>query len=170
MAPSESSLEVAPVAHAGKRSKQGKAAPAAPVRRPRAGHAAARLPRTVLTDVLVFLAFVYIYSTNASGGRSRTDLGESIFFNSKTGANSPASFLTIFTWLIAATLGLAEESLAQRRAPSVSWWLSGLGLHAVVWGAWLVYGLIAGGACLAPITWPVGIANQDFLNMQLECW
>jgi tetratricopeptide (TPR) repeat protein len=154
----------------GKRGKVGKAAPATPVRRPRAAHGVVRLPRTVLTDVLVFLTFVYIYSTNANGLADPTRiLGESIFFNPKTGAGSPAIFfLMLFTWLVAATIGLAEESLAQRRAPNVSWWLTGLGLHAaVVWGAWLVYGLIQA-ARLAPISPPAGIANQAFLNMQLE--
>ena len=166
----EPAPEPAPTNTGGKRGKAGKTAPATPVRRPRATNGPARLPRTVLTDVLVFLTFVYIYSTNASGlaDPSRI-LGESIFFNPKTGANSPAIFfLLIFTWLVAATIGLAEESLAQRRAPGISWWLTGLGLHAaVVWGAWLVYGLIQA-ARLAPIPPPAGIANQDFLNMQLE--
>ncbi|HHW87914.1 MAG TPA: tetratricopeptide repeat protein [Chloroflexi bacterium] len=155
---------------AGKRSKSGKGAPAAPIRRPRVPNGAARLPRTVLTDVLVFLTFVYIYSTNAGGlADPLRILGESIFFNPKTGANSPAIFfLMVFTWLVAATIGLAEESLAQRRAPGVGWWLTGLGLHAaVVWGAWLIYGLIQA-ARLAPIPPPAGIDNQAFLNMQLE--
>lgn len=154
----------------GKRSKPGKGTPIAPLRRTRVTEGAARLPRTVLTDVLVFLTFVYIYSTNASGLTDPTRiLGESIFFNPKTGANSPAIFfLLLFTWLVAATIGLAEESLAQRRAPGVSWWLTGLGLHAaVVWGAWLIYGLIQA-ARLAPIPPPAGIANQEFLNLQLE--
>lgn len=154
----------------GKRGRPSKGASAAPVRRPRVTHSAARLPRTVLTDVLIFLTFVYIYSTNASGLADPTRiLGESILFNPKTGASSPAIFfLMVFTWLVAATIGLAEESLAQRRAPGVSWWLTGLGLHAaVVWGAWLIYGLIQA-ARLAPIPPPAGIDNQAFLNMQLE--
>jgi len=169
MATPDPAPEPAPANAPAKRSKQARSAPAS-ARRPRPATGLARLPRTIMTDVLVFLTFVYIYSTN--GGNladpSRI-LSDSIFFNPKTGGASPAIFfLMVFTWLIAATIGLAEESLAQRRAPQVSWWLTGFGLHAaVVWGLWLVYGLIQA-ARLAPITPPPGIANQDFLNMQLE--
>jgi len=170
MAAPAPAAETTTISAAGKRGKPGKGAPATPVRRPRVTHGAARLPLTVLTDVLIFLTFVYIYSTNASGlADPMRILGESIFFNPKTGASSPAIFfLMLFTWLVAATTGFAEESLAQRRAPGVSWWLTGLGLHAaVVWGAWLIYGLIQA-ARLAPIPPPAGIDNQAFLNMQLE--
>ncbi|MFO7633103.1 MAG: tetratricopeptide repeat protein, partial [Caldilinea sp.] len=159
-----------PAPQPGKRSKAGKTS-TAPVRRIRPSTAgASRLPRTVMTDVLIFLTFVYIYSTNAAGLADPTRiLGDSIFVNPKTGVTSPAIFfLMVFTWLVAATVGLAEESLAQRRAPRLNWWLTGFGLHAaVVWGAWLVYGLIQASR-LAPIQPPQGIANQDFLNMQLE--
>jgi tetratricopeptide (TPR) repeat protein len=129
-----------------------------------------RLPRTVLTDVLIFLTFVYIYLTNAAGlTDSSRILSDSIFVDPKTGGTGPAIFfLMLFTWLVAAVLGLAEESLAQHRPPRIGWWLTGLGLHAaVVWGAWLVYGLIQA-ARLAPIPPPQGITNQDFLNLQLE--
>lgn len=154
----------------GKRGKSGKTV-ATIVRRSRPMVAGpSRLPRTVMTDVLVFLTFVYIYSTNASGlADPARILGDSILFNPKTGSSSPAIFfLMLFTWLVAATIGLAEESLAQRRAPTAGWWLVGYGLHAaIVWGAWLVYGLIQA-TRLAPITPPAGITNQDFLNMQLE--
>lgn len=158
-----------PTLQAAKRSKSAKSA-TAPARRSRPTTAPARLPRTVMTDVLIFLTFVYIYSTNAGGNADPARiLGDSILFNPKTGSASPAIFfLMVFTWLVAATVGLAEESLSQRRAPKVSWWLAGYGLHAAaVWGAWLVYGLIQA-TRLAPITPPVGITNQDFLNLQLE--
>ncbi|GIK75404.1 MAG: hypothetical protein BroJett021_43920 [Chloroflexota bacterium] len=158
-----------PAAQPGKRAKSGKSA-AAPIRRWRPSVGPSRLPATVMTDVLVFLTFVYIYSTNASGlADPARILGDSILFNPKTGSPSPAIFfLMLFTWLVAATVGLAEESLVQRRAPKVSWWLTGFALHAaVVWGAWLVYGLIQA-MRLTPVTPPPGVTNQEFLNMQLE--
>lgn len=168
-APAPAAETTPPVANV-KRGKAGKGAPTTLGRRPRMTSGAARLPLTVLTDVLVFLTFVYIYSTNASGlADPMRILGESIFFNPKSGVSSPAIFfLMLFTWLVAGAVGLAEESLAQRRAPGARWWLTGLGLHAVVvWGAWLIYGLIQA-ARLAPIPPPAGIDNQAFLNMQLE--
>jgi len=153
----------------GKRGRESKAA--ASTRRMRAVSAGApRLPRTVMTDVLIFLTFVYIYTTNAAGLADPVRiLSESIFVNPKTGATSPAIFfLMLFTWLVAATVGLAEESLAERRAPGLGWWITGYALHAgVVWGAWLVYGLIQA-VRLAPIQPPPGITNQEFLNLQLE--
>lgn len=158
-----------PTAQPGKRGKSGKSA-AAPIRRWRPSVGPSRLPATVMTDVLVFLTFVYIYSTNASGlADPARILGDSILFNPKTGSSSPAIFfLMLFTWLVAATVGLAEESLVQRRAPKVNWWLTGFALHAaVVWGAWLVYGLIQA-MRLTPVTPPPGVTNQEFLNMQLE--
>jgi tetratricopeptide (TPR) repeat protein len=158
-----------PASQPGKRGKSSKSA-AAPLRRLRPSAGPSRLPGTVMTDILVFLTFVYIYSTNASGlADPARILGDSILFNPKTGSPGPAIFfLMIFTWLVAATVGLAEESLVQRRAPKVSWWLTGFALHAaVVWGAWLVYGLIQA-MRLTPITPPAGVTNQEFLNMQLE--
>ncbi|MCB0138475.1 MAG: hypothetical protein KDE50_01070, partial [Caldilineaceae bacterium] len=58
--------------------------------------------------------------------------------------NSPSLlFLMLFTWLIGATLGLAQTSLSREQAPDIGWWLRGYGLHAlVVWGGWLIYGMI----------------------------
>lgn len=108
------------------------------------------LPAMVMTDVLIFFTFVFIYTTNAQGSRSGVD----VLFNSITQRvvggqviNSPAIFLLmLFTWLITATLGLTAEALRHKRAPELGWWLRGYGLHAlVVWGAWLVYGMIQGG-------------------------
>jgi tetratricopeptide (TPR) repeat protein len=112
------------------------------------------LPTMVLTDLLIFLTFVFIYTTNSLGSRN----GFEILINSITQrvvggqpVNSPAILLLmLFTWLVTATLGLTTEALRQRRQPEVSWWLIGYGLHfAVVWGGWLVYGLIQGGRLAA---------------------
>ncbi len=107
------------------------------------------LPTMVMSDLLIFLTFVFIYTTNAQGARSGLDVlfgsitqravgGQSIF--------SPAILLLmLFTWLITATLGLTAEALRHPRAPALGWWLRGYGLHAaVVWGGWLIYGLIQG--------------------------
>ena len=130
------------------------------------------VPAAVMSDLLVFLTFVYIYSTNAQG----TNDPFSILFSSVTqrpvnGAlvASPAIFfLMLFTWLIAATVALASETLSRRRAASLGWWLRGYGLHAaIVWGGWLFYGLLQGWR-LAPMAAPAGTSNQDFLNMQLD--
>ncbi len=130
------------------------------------------LPATVLTDVLVFLTFVYIYTTNAAGTQNAFDiLFGSIFQRPANGqvVNSPAIFfLLFFTWLVAATIGLAAESMSHPKAPGVGWWARGYGLHAaVVWGSWLVYGVIQAQR-LAPMSAPAGTTNQQFLNMQLE--
>ena len=108
---------------------------------------AAALPATVMTDLLIFLTFVFIYTTNGTQQRSALD----ILFSSVT--QRPVSgqligspyifFLMLFTWLLSATVGLTVEALAQRKAPPLQWWLRGYGLHAaVVWGGWLFYGLI----------------------------
>ncbi|RIK40011.1 MAG: hypothetical protein DCC55_16330 [Chloroflexi bacterium] len=112
------------------------------------------LPTMVMTDLLIFLTFVFIYTTNAQGARNGID----VLFNSITQrvvggqpVTSPAIFLLmVFTWLVTATLGLTAEALRQRRAPELGWWLRGYGLHAaVVWGGWLIYGLIQGGRLAA---------------------
>lgn len=130
------------------------------------------LPATVMTDLLIFLTFVYIYSTNAQGSSDPLSiLFTSVLQRPVNGqlVSSPAIFfLMFFTWLIGATVALAGESLAHRRAASVNWWLRGYGLHAaVVWGGWLFYGMIQGWR-LAPMSAPPGTSNQDFLNMQLD--
>lgn len=110
---------------------------------------ASALPATAMTDLLIFLTFVFIYTTNGTQQRSAVE----ILINSI--AQRPVSgqlvgspyifFLMVFTWLLSATVGLTVESLAQRKAPSIHWWVRGYGLHAaVVWLGWLVYGLIQG--------------------------
>lgn len=112
------------------------------------------LPTMVMTDLLIFLTFVFIYTTNAQGVRSGIDvLFKSITQRMASGQpiTSPAILLLmVFTWLVVATLGLTAEALRQRRAPELGWWLRGYGLHAaVVWGGWLIYGLIQGGRLAA---------------------
>ena len=128
------------------------------------------LPATIMTDVLVFMTFVYIYTTNAGGIQDPFGvLWHSVSYDPSRDANSPAIlFLLFFTWLIAATIGLAAESLAHKRAPNTSWWVRGYALHAlIVWGAWLVYGLWQG-ARLVPMQPTPGMTNQQYLDLQLD--
>jgi len=108
------------------------------------------LPATFTTDLLIFFTFVFIYMTNST--QVRTTGG--VLFNSITKRveggeliNSPAIlFLMLFTWLLSATIGLAAEALRQRRAPDLAWWVRNFLMHAgIVWGGWLIYGLIQAG-------------------------
>lgn len=108
------------------------------------------VPTMVMTDLLIFFTFVFIYTTNSLGSRN----GLEILFNSissRVVGGQPQSswaifLLMVFTQVICATLGLAAESLRQRRAPALSWWLTGFLVHgAIVWGGWLIYGLMQGG-------------------------
>ena len=105
------------------------------------------LPSTVMPDLLVFLTLAYLYTTNFFAKSSALD----ILFSSVTSRavnNRPVSspgilFLLIFTWLIAATVGIAVLALSQRRRLPIRWWLRSYALHgAVVWGGWFIYGLI----------------------------
>ncbi len=122
-----------------------------PVRRERVPlTTASALPATVMTDALAFLTFVFIYTTNSTQQPNAIAvLLSSITQRPVTGtlvASPYIFFLMIFTWLLSATVGLTVESLAQRKAPPLVWWLRGYGLHAaVVWGGWLFYGLIQAG-------------------------
>ena len=144
---------------------KGKRRPArtAPVRR--ANYNLTTLPATVMTDLLAFLTIVFLYTTNAQQLTSPVSILFSSVFQRNEGGqiiSSPAIFfMMVFTWFVAATLGLVTTALQQRRTPSLSWWLRGYGLHAVlVWGGWLIYGLIQG-LRLVP-----GYAGSD-LNSQL---
>lgn len=146
------------------------AAAAPPRRQRRASSRTPSLPATLLTDVLVFLTFVYIYTTNAAGSTDAFGvLFDSITFDASKGAGTPAIFfLLVFTWLISATIGLAAESLAHRRAPGKGWWLRGYALHAaIVWGSWLFYGLWQS-IRLIPIQATAGMTNQQYLDLQLD--
>jgi len=123
----------------------------APVRRERvATTTASALPATVMTDALAFLTFIFIYTTNGTQQRNAFDILLSSITQRPVSGELVASpyifFLMIFTWLLSATVGLTVESLAQRKAPPLAWWLRGYGLHAaVVWGGWLFYGLLQAG-------------------------
>jgi tetratricopeptide (TPR) repeat protein len=108
------------------------------------------LPTMVMTDLLIFFTFVFIYTTNSLGSRN----GIEVLFKSVTtrvvngqAIDSPALLLLmLFTWAICATLGLAAESLRQRRAPDLGWWLRGYLIHGVIiWLGWLIYGMVQGG-------------------------
>ena len=130
---------------------------------PRGG--AAGLPATVMVDLLIFFTLVFLYTTNSAARTNPFDiLFSAIFQRIYQGAPifSPyVFFLMLFTWAVAAVIGLATTALQQHRAPDLRWWLRTLGLHAlIVWGGWLVYGLIQA-ARLIP-----GIAGTD-LNSQL---
>lgn len=159
-------LEEVATAKEGKESGKGKRRPArvTPTRRS-VSHLPA-IPATVMTDLLIFLTIVFLYSTNAQQQTNPISILFSSVFQRNEGGqtiSSPALFfLMVFTWVIAATLGLAATSLQQRRTPSASWWLRGYGIHAaIVWGGWLFYGLIQG-ARLVP-----NAAGSD-LNSQLN--
>lgn len=124
------------------------------------------LPATVMTDALVFMTLVFLYTTNAQSATNPfAILSNSLFQRIENGVavSSPAIFfLMLFTWLVAATLGLTAAALQQRRPPAMGWWLRGYGLHGVVVGSvWLLYGLIQSSR-LVP-----GAAGAD-LNSQLN--
>ncbi len=109
----------------------------------------ATLPATVITDVLVFMTLVFAFTTNTRGNTTALGVLFGSVLERNAGGASVSSpglfFMLIFTWIVAAILGLSAESLQQRRAPDLSWWLRALGLYAVaVWGVWLVYGVIQG--------------------------
>jgi tetratricopeptide (TPR) repeat protein len=132
------------------------------------------LPSTIMTDVLIFLTAVFIYTTNPQQqSQSANILFDSISKLVRNGVvqNSPTLlFLLMFTWLFAVSLGMCNEIILQRRPASLGWWLRGYALHAlIVGGAWLVYGLFQAGR-VAPIAIPeefrVNLVDQ--LNYQLN--
>ncbi len=108
------------------------------------------LPATFMTDLLIFMTFVFIYTTNSTQVRNALEvLFNSILRRPERGEllDSPALFfLMLFTWLLSATIGLAGEALSHRRPPSRSWWAYGYLIHGVVMGlGWLLYGLLQSG-------------------------
>lgn len=111
------------------------------------------LPATVMNDVLIFLTLVFAFTTNTRG--NTTALG--VLFGSVLERNAGGSlvsspgimFMLIFTWAVAAIIGLSAESLQYQRSPDTGWWLRAVALHALaVWGAWLIYGTIQGARLL----------------------
>lgn len=147
----------------------------------RPGHEIPVVPATVMTDLLIFFTFVFIYTTNSQGLEQRFDvLWQSITSRIQSGDVIPSPallILMIFTWVIAATLGLATQALSQRQIPNIGWWFRGYLLHAtIIWIGWLIYGLIQGGRLIPNIALRPFIdgANQqpltmeEQLNIQLE--
>ncbi len=123
------------------------------------------LPAIVMADLLIFVTHVFLFTTNSQSlSNPFSILFSSVFQRSAGGSviSSPAIFfLLVFTWLVAATIGLVATALQQRRTPEIGWWLRGYGLHAlVVWAGWFIYGLIQSSR-LVP-----GAAGSD-LNSQL---
>lgn len=121
------------------------------------------LPSTLVPDLLIFLTLAYLYTTNFfSDLNPFSILFKSITMRSEGGqaVRSPGVlFLLLFTWLIAATIGLSVLALRQNRPVTWQWWLRGYGFHAlIIWGSWFIYGLVqasrlipgAGGAQLQP--------------------
>ncbi len=136
---------------------------ATPVRR--VSHALPMLPATTMIDLLIFVTFVFLYSTNAQQLTNPLGILMSSVFERASGGTfitSPFIFIMmLFTWALSATLGLVATALQQRRTPDLSWWLRGYGFHAlIVWGGWFTYGLVQG-LRLVP-----GLAGSD-LNSQL---
>ena len=112
------------------------------------------LPSTIMPDLLVMLTLVYLYTTNFQGSSSpfailissltsRMEAGQSV--------RSPGIFfLLIFTWLIATVIGLSVAALRSNEGRNAGWWARGFLLYSgVLWGGWLIYGLIQAGR-LAP--------------------
>ena len=137
--------------------------PVSPARRRSASLPA--VPSTVMADLLVFLTFVFIYTTNGQGLTSALSILTGSITTRTLGADLLSSpyilYLMLFTWLVAATVGLASEALQQRRAPGLGWWARGYALHAaIVWSAWLIYGVIQAQRLIP------GIAGSD-LDSQL---
>lgn len=131
----------------------------------RMSHNLPTLPATTMVDMLIFVTFVFLYTTNAQQLTGPIGILFSSIFQRSVGGeiiSSPFLFIMmVFTWLLAATLGLVSTALQQRRTPDMSWWIRGYGFHALlVWGGWLLYGLIQG-LRLVP-----GVAGSD-LNSQL---
>ncbi len=128
---------------------------AVPLRRERrSSHSVPSLPATVLTDLLIFFTFVFIYTTNSSNAQDALSILSASISKRVEGGQPVSSpwilLLMVLTWLVGATVGLVVEALRQRQTPKLGWWLRGYGLHAaVVWIGWLIYGLIQAGR-LAP--------------------
>ncbi|MCB0116891.1 MAG: tetratricopeptide repeat protein, partial [Caldilineaceae bacterium] len=113
------------------------------------------LPSTVLPDLLVMLTLAFLYTTNFQGFSNPFEiLIFSVTRRMQDGApvGSPAIlFLVIFTWLIAVTIGLSVAALRRSQPADAGWWARGFaGYSFVLWGGWLIYGLIQAGRLVAP--------------------
>lgn len=165
----EADIEVAPEpARSGKKSRAAARPPARkPLREPLPW-----TPITVMTDALIFLTAVFLYTTNSRGLSSATDIlfgsVTRVVRNGEDVSSARMLYLLIFTWLFALILGLAADLLRRRTLPPLGWWVRAVLVHfAVVWGAWLVYGLVQAGR-VAPVVLPPGLSATESLNNQLD--
>jgi tetratricopeptide (TPR) repeat protein len=112
------------------------------------------LPSTVMSDLLVMMTLVYLYTTNFQGSSNPFEtLIRSLTTRMEGGqpTDSPGIlFLILFTWLITTVIGLSTAALRSSEGRSAGWWLRGFLLYSgVLWGGWFIYGLIQAGR-LAP--------------------
>ena len=113
------------------------------------------LPSTVMPDLLVMLTLAFLYTTNFQGFTNPFQiLIFSVSQRMEGGAptGSPAIlFLVLFTWLIAVTIGLSVAALRRSEPADAGWWLRGFAAYsAVLWGGWLIYGLIQAARLMPP--------------------
>ncbi len=112
------------------------------------------LPATVMPDLLVMLTLVYLYTTNFQGSSSPFEILTRSLATRMAGGQPVSSpgilFLILFTWLIMTVIGLSVAALRSGEGRTAGWWLRGFLLYSgVLWGGWLIYGLIQAGR-LAP--------------------
>ena len=167
VAPEVVEIETAPEAARSKKSRAAKP----PVRKA-TGEPLPWTPVTVMTDALIFLTSVFLFTTNSRSLNSAWEiLSGSISGVVRAGQLEPSArmlYLLIFTWLFALILGLAADLLRRRTLPALGWWIRAVLVHvAVVWGAWLVYGLVQA-ARVAPVVLPPGLSTTEQLNYQLD--
>ncbi|MFZ1752551.1 MAG: tetratricopeptide repeat protein [Caldilineaceae bacterium] len=108
------------------------------------------LPSTVMPDMLVMLTLVYLYTTNFQGKTGAFEILTSSLTTRMSGGQSVSSpgilFLLLFTWLISTFIGLSVAALRSSEGRSPGWWLRGFLLYSgVLWGGWLIYGLVQAG-------------------------
>ena len=154
-------------------SKRSKSATRPVARRPlRSMESLPFAPLTVVTDALVFLTAVLLYTTNGRGQTNPfTILLDSITTITRGGeviTKPSILWLLLFTWLFAIIIGLSSEVLRRRQMPSGTWWVKAVLSHAaIVGGVWLVYGLVQAGR-LAPMQIPQTASPTEQLNLQLN--
>lgn len=168
----ESPVE-APLAAAEPKGKKSKA-PVRPVPRrvQRGSEPLPWSPLTLMSDALIFLTLVFLYTTNSRGLSGSGEILRASVTQRMEGGQAITSprilYMLLFTWAVALVLGLAADVLRRRTIPSAGWWVRAALIHAgVVWGAWLVYGLIQA-ARVAPLQVPAGLDAAGQLNVQLD--
>ncbi len=107
-----------------------------PPRRTATGSPLPFLPAMLMTDLIMFLTLVFIYTTNALGKENAAAILISSFTTRVTGGrevgNPALIFLLLFTWLVASTLGLAVTALQRTDGAALRWWLRGYVLHTFI--------------------------------------